>query len=86
MKQRSTRILVHEKAPSALEDLTGYSGFLTTTKLLANAASIPTISSVSEIDHLRTDDIVVMEPKNGFIGQIPTITSYLRHNAATAIA
>jgi His-Xaa-Ser system radical SAM maturase HxsC len=67
MKQRSTRILVDEKAPSALEDLAGYSGFLTTTKLLANASSIPTISSVTEIDHLRTNDVVVMEPKNGFI-------------------
>jgi His-Xaa-Ser system radical SAM maturase HxsC len=67
MKQRSKRILVHEKAPSDLEDLTGYTGFLTTAELLANVSSIPTISSVTEIDHLRTNDIVVMEPKNGFI-------------------
>jgi His-Xaa-Ser system radical SAM maturase HxsC len=65
--QRATRILVDAKPPKNAADLSGYSGFLTTAKLAPNITSIPTISSVSEIDHLRTDDIVVMEPNHGFI-------------------
>src|SRR5580658_2138800 len=64
---RATRILVDAKPHKNAADLSGYSGFLTTAKLAPNITSIPTVSSVSEIDHLRTDDIVVMEPNNGFI-------------------
>jgi His-Xaa-Ser system radical SAM maturase HxsC len=67
INQRATRILVNAKPPENAEELTGYSGFLTTAKLASNLRSIPTVFSLSEIDHLRTDDIVVMEPNNGFI-------------------
>jgi len=66
MNERAKRILVRGKLPDNVVDLVGYSGFLTTAKLDANIRSIPTISAV-EIDHLRTNDIVVMEPKNGFV-------------------
>lgn len=66
MNERAKRILVRGELPDNVDDLVGYSGFLTTAKLDANIRSIPTISSV-EIDHLRTNDIVVMEPKNGFV-------------------
>jgi His-Xaa-Ser system radical SAM maturase HxsC len=54
------------KLPDDVHDLIGYSGFLTTAKVDARIGSIPTISSVEEID-LRTNDIVAMEPKNGFV-------------------
>jgi His-Xaa-Ser system radical SAM maturase HxsC len=67
LEQRYTRILVNAKAPENPEDLTGYSGFLTTAKVAPHVKSIPTVSSLTEIDHLRTDDIVVVEPSNGFI-------------------
>ena len=65
--QRAARILVDAKPPENGNDLTGYSGFLTTAKLAPHVRSIPTVSSLTEIDHLRTDDIVVVEPNNGFI-------------------
>jgi His-Xaa-Ser system radical SAM maturase HxsC len=67
LDQRATRILVTAKPPENPEDLAGYSGFLTTAKLAPHVRSIPAVSSLTEIDHLRTDDIVVIEPNNGFI-------------------
>jgi His-Xaa-Ser system radical SAM maturase HxsC len=67
INQRATRILVNAKPAENAEELTGYSGFLTTAKLASNLGSIPAVFSLPEIDHLRTDDIVVMEPNNGFI-------------------
>jgi His-Xaa-Ser system radical SAM maturase HxsC len=67
LNQRATRILVTPSPPENPEDLAGYSGFLTTAKLPPHVPSIPTVSSLTEIDHLRTDDIVVVEPNNGFI-------------------
>lgn len=65
--ERSGRIYVNEGTPTSTEELAGYSGFLTTATLERPTGSVPTISSVREIDHLRTNDIVAMEPKNGFI-------------------
>jgi His-Xaa-Ser system radical SAM maturase HxsC len=65
--KRASRILVNSKPPENAEELTGYSGFLTTAKPAPHVISIPAVFSLSEIDHLRTDDIVVMEPNNGFI-------------------
>lgn len=54
--QRAARILVNARPPENAEELTGYSGFLTTAKLAPNLRSIPAVFSLSEIDHLRTDD------------------------------
>ena len=65
--QRASRILVNARLPENAEELTGYSGFLTTAKSAPHVKSVPAVFSLSEIDHLRTDDIVVMEPNNGFI-------------------
>jgi His-Xaa-Ser system radical SAM maturase HxsC len=67
INQRATRILVNAKPAENAEELTGYRGFLTTAKLASNLGSIPAVFSLPEIDHLRTDDIVVLEPNNGFI-------------------
>jgi His-Xaa-Ser system radical SAM maturase HxsC len=66
-KERSQRILVSEGVPEDSRSLTGYSGFLTTAKLEQTIGSIPTISSVQAIDHLRNSDIIAMEPGNGFV-------------------
>lgn len=65
--ERTLRILVSERVPEKLSELNGYGGFLTRTKLATQAIPVPSVSSVSEIDHLRTNDIVVIEPNNGFI-------------------
>lgn len=66
VNERATRILVRGKLPDNVDDLVGYRGVLTAAKLDTNIRPIPIISSV-EIDHLRSNDIVVMEPKNGFV-------------------
>jgi His-Xaa-Ser system radical SAM maturase HxsC len=67
---RTDRILVTGETLSNARDLAGYSGFLTTERLEQHMGSVPTISSVREIDHLRTNDIVAMEPGNGFVRTI----------------
>ena len=66
-KDRAQRILVTEEVPENRNDLLGYSGFLTTAKFEQQIRSVPTISSVQEIDHLKTNDIIAMEPQNGFV-------------------
>lgn len=67
MGARADRILVTEAVPDRELELSGYSGFLTTAKLRCHVGLLPAISSVRDIDHLRSKDIVVMEPTNGFI-------------------
>src|SRR5208282_3769811 len=64
---RANRILVTEAVPHRAPELSGYGGFLTTARVEDQIVSLPTISSVRNIDHLRTHDIVAMEPRNGFI-------------------
>jgi len=78
IEHRAARILVDGEGSKDVEDLTGYAGFLTTDELGSTVRSIPTISSVNGIDHFRTDDIVVMEPKSGFIRTLYRPDS--RHN------
>jgi His-Xaa-Ser system radical SAM maturase HxsC len=65
-EKRTDRIFISGETIPA-EELVGYSGFLTTAKVGEETGTVPTISSVREISHLRTNDIVAMEPKNGFI-------------------
>jgi His-Xaa-Ser system radical SAM maturase HxsC len=67
LAQRADKILVAETPPGDSEELVGYRGFLTTSKVEKQSSRLPTIASVREIEHLRTNDIVVMEPKNGFV-------------------
>jgi His-Xaa-Ser system radical SAM maturase HxsC len=66
-KDRDKRILVTERVPEDRSQLVGYSGFLTTANLEQQIGSIPTISSAQAIDHLRSNDIIAMEPGNGFV-------------------
>src|ERR1700687_714069 len=66
-EQRTKNILVTDDVPNDVEDLVGYGGFLTTKKLERHSRLVPTIHSVQEIDHLRTNDIIAMEPGNGFV-------------------
>ena len=61
---RADRVLVSDKVTA---DLMGYAGFLTSAKLGAPSQAVPTVSSIVDIDHLRTNDIVAIEPRNGFV-------------------
>jgi His-Xaa-Ser system radical SAM maturase HxsC len=63
-EDRRDRVLVTEEVTA---DLVGYAGFLTTAKLEGRTEMVPAVSSVREIDHLRTNDIIAMEPRNGFV-------------------
>jgi His-Xaa-Ser system radical SAM maturase HxsC len=64
---RADRIFISAGVPSNPGDLEGYSAVLTTSKLDSRVGLIPSISSVRDIDHLRTNDIVAIEATNGFI-------------------
>jgi His-Xaa-Ser system radical SAM maturase HxsC len=63
---RPQAILVAENLPNDLGQVDGYRGLLTTGKM-EQLLPTPSISSLWEIDHLRTGDIVAMEPINGFV-------------------
>jgi His-Xaa-Ser system radical SAM maturase HxsC len=79
---RANRILITDLVAEESADLSGYSGFLTTVKLESPHNSTPTIHSVREIDHLRQNYIVVMEPRDGFIRTLYRPDS--RHNVIVA--
>src|SRR5260370_7600378 len=64
---RSKAMFLRSEVPRDPRDLRGYRGFLTTAKLELHAVSVPAISSVQELVHLRTGDIVAMEPAIGFV-------------------
>jgi His-Xaa-Ser system radical SAM maturase HxsC len=81
---RTDRILVTEGTPDCASELSGYSGFLTSVKLERQFESLPTISSVRDVDHLRTNDIVAMEPRNGFVRTLYRPDSH--HNVIFATA
>jgi His-Xaa-Ser system radical SAM maturase HxsC len=66
-QQRDDRILVLQNTHSDINDLADYAGFLTRAHPEQEFAATPTIFAVRELDHLRTNDIVAMEPNNGFI-------------------
>jgi His-Xaa-Ser system radical SAM maturase HxsC len=63
-EDRADRALVTDKVTV---DVMGYAGLLTSARLEAPSEIVPTVSSVREIDHLRTNDIVAIEPRNGFV-------------------
>lgn len=66
-EDRPEAILVSENLPDDLVRLRGYRGLLTPAKLRQQSLPAPSVSSLSEIDHLRTGDIVAMEPISGFV-------------------
>lgn len=62
--QRTNRILVDELVP---EDISGYRGALTTSDVGNRPQRIPVVHRTREIDHLCSEDIIVMEPTSGFV-------------------
>ena len=62
--QRTNRILVDELVP---ENISGYRGVLTTSDVGNRRLRIPVVHRTREIDHLRSEDIIVMEPTSGFV-------------------
>jgi His-Xaa-Ser system radical SAM maturase HxsC len=67
MESRIDRIFISDGVSNSAAALDGYSGVLTTSKLEGLVDLVPFISSVRDIEHLRTNDIVAIEPTNGFI-------------------
>jgi His-Xaa-Ser system radical SAM maturase HxsC len=66
-ESRTDRIFISDGVSASAVDLDGYSGVLTTSKSDGLVDLVPIISSVRDIEHLRTNDIVAIEPTNGFI-------------------
>jgi His-Xaa-Ser system radical SAM maturase HxsC len=69
---RSDKILVGLLDERSTDESHGFRGIITTSRAQDNTAiidalALPIMHSVREIDHLRDDDIVVMQPKTGFV-------------------
>jgi His-Xaa-Ser system radical SAM maturase HxsC len=69
---RSDNILVGLLDERTVTESNGFRGILTPTRAQDNTATfdalaMPIVHSVREIDHLRDGDIVVMQPKTGFV-------------------
>lgn len=64
---RSETIFISNDLPHDSRELSGYKGFITTAKPYSHPIPLPVISSVNAVDHLRTGDVVAMEPQSGFI-------------------
>ena len=62
--RRTNRIFVGEKVP---DDISGYRGVLTTSDVGDRSLRIPAVHRTREIDHLSSEDIIVMEPTSGFV-------------------
>jgi His-Xaa-Ser system radical SAM maturase HxsC len=65
--ERRDRILLVDSIPTGRNQIVGYSGVLTSAKIETDKFPVPLISSLQETDHLRTSDIVGIEPKSGFV-------------------
>ena len=69
---RSDKILVGQLDDRSSDESRGFRGMITPSRAQDNTAitdtfAVPIIHSVREIDHLRDGDIVVMQPKTGFV-------------------
>jgi His-Xaa-Ser system radical SAM maturase HxsC len=69
---RSDKILVRLLDERSADESHGFRGIITTSRAQDNTAiidalTLPIVHSVREIDHLRDGDIVVMQPKTGFV-------------------
>ena len=62
--QRSTRVFVGTSLPG---DVAGYRGGLTTSNIDGHTFAVPIVHRAREINHLRSGDIIVMEPASGFV-------------------
>lgn len=64
---RADKILTITDCPRSADELRGYAGVLTTARPNLPSSPVPSVSLIREMDHLRTGDIVALEPKNGFV-------------------
>jgi His-Xaa-Ser system radical SAM maturase HxsC len=62
--QRASRIFVGESVP---DELFGYRAVLTTSDVGNRSLKMPAVHRTREIDHLCSEDIIVMEPRSGFV-------------------
>jgi His-Xaa-Ser system radical SAM maturase HxsC len=69
---RSDRILVGPLDERRADDARGFRAIVTRSRAQDHAAlfaglALPVVHSVRDIDHLRDDDLVVLQPKTGFV-------------------
>lgn len=69
---RSDKILVGPLDERSTDDSRGFRAIITPSRAQDNTAlfaglTLPVVHSVRDIDHLRDDDIVVVQPKTGFV-------------------
>ena len=65
--ERHNRIFLTNEIPSQINQMAGYCGVLTPTRVESTKFPVPLIFALQEADHLRTGDIVGMQPKSGFV-------------------
>jgi His-Xaa-Ser system radical SAM maturase HxsC len=68
--ERSNFILVRKALTRLGTDVSGYTGIVTDGRIDGASTEPPYVDCVQEMDHLRSGDIVAVEPKNGFIRTI----------------
>jgi His-Xaa-Ser system radical SAM maturase HxsC len=81
-RYRTDRILVTELVPGSDEDLEGYAGVLTSVRGAKVRTDLPVISGIDDLSHIRTGDILGIEPRNGFVRTLYRPDS--RHNVIFA--
>jgi His-Xaa-Ser system radical SAM maturase HxsC len=64
--QRSNRVLVASAFPEDASELTGYAGVVVSAIVNRRGSRVPVVHSVKDLDHLKSDYVVVLEP-NGFV-------------------
>jgi His-Xaa-Ser system radical SAM maturase HxsC len=67
LERRANVVFATEDVNLDNQQLNGYGAVLTTERLEPHLQVVPTIQALQHIDHLRTDDIVAVEPANGFV-------------------
>jgi len=64
--RRSDRILVAPVLPEDASELTGYAGVVVSANVERSANRVPVVHSVRDLDHLKSDYVIVLEP-SGFV-------------------
>jgi His-Xaa-Ser system radical SAM maturase HxsC len=75
---RADRILVTDLAPESADDLEGYAGVLVGARNASVRSGLPIIAGIDDLSHIRTGDILGLEPRTGFVRTLYRPDS--RHN------
>jgi His-Xaa-Ser system radical SAM maturase HxsC len=82
LKTRKDTVLVLSSLDNVPTDFRGYAAIVVHQRVDDQSISTPLVHSVRDIDHLRSGDVVVLEPLNGFVRTLYRPES--RHNTIFA--